>query len=177
MGHFNTRENADAERSTGSGGEYLQPGRHTLMIEGCKFIPRTASGRKAYVVEFSVIDSAGQVPGQDAPHSEGDSVVWINIVPKFPGGEGVWETDNLQFAASVMGLDPKQDLEKIKSMQAEGEIDKALEGSVSTGAFDRIAVRCVARERTTRNGATITEYHFSPYERGQIMTEDKLAPF
>lgn len=153
MSRFNARA-ANIDDSPGSM-PYLGPGLYTLRIASCRYRDKTRSGVPAYIVEFVVLESEPIADGAESPAPVGASVAWVHTPPPYPGGENKWETGNLRFAAAVLRLQSKEEIEKA---QADGDIDHALEQSIDQGVFDDLKVRAQVRERETKNGKIVTDY-------------------
>lgn len=153
MSRFNARA-ANIDDTSGSL-PYLGPGLYTLRIAACRYRDRTRKGVPAYIVEFVVEESEPIASGADTPAPVGSSAAWVHTPPPYPGGENQWEASNVRFAAAVLRLQSREEIERA---QADGSLDNALEQSIDLGVFNDLRVRCQVRERETRNGAVVTDY-------------------
>lgn len=145
---------------------YFTPGKYLCMIRDCKYIESTENdGRPAFIVETTVEEV---VRGLDDSNPKGSAPSWVHKPGKFPGGHKKWQEDLLGFWAAVMGLDVSQDLVAIKAAQEDGTVDADMAAATDPKLrkFSGQLVIVDAKEKTTRNGSTITLHSFAPAERG-----------
>lgn len=148
----------------GGSGEYIESGTHVLALVAAKYIAKTQTDNlPAYITEFRVVESTH--------HPIGATVSWVLKRKQDPrkGGEEMFFTDLLTWTAALCGLDPALDKATIEG-EFRQRADALAEAIATQGAMIGTLVRCLAQQRTSKQGNPWTKLTWTPYRRGDVVT-------